>query len=129
MARDYGDPMKESKKAPTILLNLLITDAHGFYHCARWEVIEEIRKIKKQGYWSPYLQAMVDDALMRCEVCAQNNAQKGITTPLDPEGPFRHSLLLYVDMIKKVNGKRYTLDIIDRFRRWVEAVPSADQEQ
>ncbi len=63
--------------APTSLLNILISDAHGFDHWARREVI---RKIKKQGYWSPYLHAMVDEFLATCEVCAKNNVRKGITT-------------------------------------------------
>ncbi len=43
--------------APTSLLNILISDVHGFDHCARGEVI---RKIKQQGYWFAYLHAMVD---------------------------------------------------------------------
>ncbi|KAK0139730.1 Gag-Pol polyprotein [Merluccius polli] len=96
--------------APTALLGLLITNAHGFDHCARGEVV---RKIRKQGFWSPYLQTMVDSQLNECEVCAKNNVRKTITTPLGhiptPEGPFRHLVLDYVDMIKKVNGKRYML--------------------
>ena len=114
--------------APTALLSLLITYAHGFDHCARGEVV---RKIKKQGFWSPSMQTMVDNQLNECEVCGKNNVRKTITTPLGhiptPEGPFRHLVLDYVDMIKSVNGKRYMLVVIDIISRWVEAVPSKDQ--
>ncbi len=92
--------------APTPLLTILISDAHGFDHCARGEVI---RKIKRQGYWSPYLQAMVDEYLSECDVCAQNNVRKGISAPIGhipvPEGPFKHLVMDYVDMIRTVRGK------------------------
>ncbi len=43
--------------APTSLLNILFADAHGFDHFVRGEVLG---KIKQQGFWSPYLHAMVD---------------------------------------------------------------------
>uniref|UniRef100_A0A4W5RRK5 RNase H type-1 domain-containing protein n=1 Tax=Hucho hucho TaxID=62062 RepID=A0A4W5RRK5_9TELE len=102
--------------ATTTLLTLLINDAHDPDHCARGEVI---RKIKKQGFWSPYLQATVDEILSNCEICAKNNIRKGITSPIGhipvPEGPFRHIVMDYVDMIKPIQGKRYMLVIIDRF--------------
>ncbi|KAK0136998.1 Gag-Pol polyprotein [Merluccius polli] len=116
--------------APTALLGLLITNAHGFDHCARGEVV---RKIRKQGYWSPYLQTMVDNQLNECEVCAKNNVRKTIITPLGhiptPEGPFRHLVLDYVDMIKKVNDKRYMLVVIDRFSRWEkDRVPEPEDD-
>lgn len=54
--------------APTPLLTTLISEAHGLDHCARGEVV---RKIKKDGFWSPYLQASVDYILSQCEVCTE----------------------------------------------------------
>lgn len=105
-------------------MNILIPDAHGFDHCARGEVV---RRIKLQGYQSPYLRSMVDTFLSSCEICVKQNVRKGITTPIShipvPEGPFKHLVIDYVGMIKRVQGKRYMLVVIDRFSRWIKAVP------
>lgn len=46
---------------------------------------------------------------------------------LVPEGPFKHLVTEYVDMITRVQAKRYVLVITDRFSRWIEAIQSADQ--
>lgn len=79
-----------------------------------------MKKIRQQGYWSPYMQAMIDEVLNQCNVCAQNNVRKPIKTPVGhipvPQGPFKHLAIDYVDMIKLVQGKRYMLVIIDRLR-------------
>lgn len=45
--------------------------------CTVWAIVpgplEVKEKIKEQGYWSLYMQAMVDEMLNQCEMCAQNN--------------------------------------------------------
>ena len=74
---------------PTLLLNIFIPDAHGFDHCARGEIIRKIKKDKD----------------------SQNNVRKGTATPIGSipvlEGPFKHLVMDYEDMIKSVRGKRY----------------------
>ncbi len=67
---------------------------------------------------------MVDEYLSQCDVCAQNYVRKGISAPIGhipvPEGPLKHLVMDYADMIRTVRGKRYLLVIIDRFSRLVE---------
>jgi len=54
--------------APLPLLNILIPDVHSFDHCARGEML---RKIKRQGFWSPYLWTRVDEFSNECEIMSE----------------------------------------------------------
>lgn len=90
-----------------------------------------LKKIKPQRFWSPYLQAHVNRVLGECETCTQFNIRKGISTPLGQmplqEGPFKHFMIDYVDMMRPIQNQRYMLVIVARFSRWVEAVPATAQ--
>ncbi|MGL5955089.1 MAG: DDE-type integrase/transposase/recombinase, partial [Brevinema sp.] len=114
--------------APTALLPMLIKDAHGVDHCNKKEVVTKIRK----DWWSPYLAAMVDDFHRSCELCATRNVRKHFTAPIShipqPQGPFRHLVMDFVDMAERKEGKRYILVVVDRFSRWVEAVATSKND-
>ncbi len=53
---------------------------------------------------------MVDEYLSECDVCAQNNVRKGVSAPIGhipvPEGPLKHLVMDYADMIRTVRGKK-----------------------
>lgn len=114
--------------APLALLYSLIKDVHAIDQCARGEVIRTIQKVR----WSPYLSQMVDNELSKCTVCASFNNRKSISAPIGhfpvPDGPFRHLQIEYVDMIQRVGKCRYILVVVDRFSRWVEAIPASSPD-
>ena len=71
--------LKVEKVAAHYLNTILISEVHSVAHCGRGEVL---KKIGQQDYWFPYMQAMVEEILNQCEICAENNIRKGVKTPV-----------------------------------------------
>uniref|UniRef100_A0A671WVG1 Gag-Pol polyprotein n=1 Tax=Sparus aurata TaxID=8175 RepID=A0A671WVG1_SPAAU len=110
---------------PLSLLKIAIKKMHEPDHCSRAQVLRKLQAV----WWSPYMTAMVDRELAICVHCPKYNIRKSFTHPLAhipvPEGPFRHLMMDYVDMLDRVQGKRYMFVVICRFSRWVEACPTS----
>ncbi|XP_059209538.1 protein NYNRIN-like [Centropristis striata] len=109
---------------PPALVPIAIQEAHGQDHVARGEILRRLQAV----WWSPMLAHRVDRWINACTVCNTNNVRRAFTTPLAhvpvPEGPFHHLQMDYIDMIDRKNGYRYILVVVDRFTKWVEAVPT-----
>ncbi|XP_056899994.1 uncharacterized protein K02A2.6-like [Takifugu flavidus] len=94
-------------------------------HCSRAQVIRKLQAV----WWSPYMTPMVDRELSLCPHCPKYNVRKMFTQPLAhiplPDGPFRHLIMDYVDMVDRVERKRYMFVVVCRFSRWIEACPTS----
>ncbi|XP_056876766.1 uncharacterized protein K02A2.6-like isoform X2 [Takifugu flavidus] len=110
---------------PLSLLPIAIKKMHEPDHCSRAQVIRKLQAV----WWSPYMTPMVDRELSLCPHCPKYNIRKMFSQPLAhipmPDGPFRHLVMDYVDMIDRVQGKRYMFVVVCRFSRWIEACPTS----
>ncbi|XP_041833465.1 uncharacterized protein LOC121634675 isoform X2 [Melanotaenia boesemani] len=109
---------------PDDLMTLLIREGHSVSHDSKSQVIA---KIRNWGFWGYNLHAHVENYIARCEVCIKNNVRKSLkptpgTFPL--RGPFSELVIDFIDLIQRVQGKRYVLVAVCRFTKWVEATPT-----
>lgn len=113
---------------PLSLLTVAIKTTHKPDHCSRAQVLRKLQAV----WWSPYMAAMLDRELSLCQYCPKYNVRKMFTHPLAhipvPVGPFKHLMMDYVDMIERVQGKRYILVVVCRFSRWIEACPASKSD-
>ena len=93
-------------------------------------------------WWHPQIKVMNDlfcDVMTdlfcdECNICGSHNSKKPYQTPMGsypvPNACFQDISIDYTDMgVDNVTkGKRYLLVMVDRFSKWVEAIPTAKED-
>ena len=78
-------------------------------------------------WFSPYLQATIANYVGDCSICQLHNQHKTIKPAIghipQPTSLFKHVYIDFIDMAERMGGKRYCIELTDRFTRWVEALP------
>ena len=77
---------------------------------------------------------MVDNYMAECNVCNGHNPKPVYKCPMGkfpvPDAPFKDITIDYTDMgaYNRVKGFRYLLVMIDRYTKWVEAIPCRKED-
>jgi hypothetical protein len=96
----------------------------------RWGSVAKTLEIV---WWHPHMLDMTREVSESCEVCrSYNKVSLGVVMgsfPV-PDAPFQDICIDFTDMGQdnRVEGKRYLLVMVDRFIRWVEAIPTARED-
>ena len=114
----------------TKALLFLLRKEHGLAHEGKAKTRERIERY----WWHPALKAMCDQYVQDCQTCQACNQKQGFKInrghfPV-PQLPFQEIYIDYTDMGQenRVEGKRFMLVAVDRFSRWVEAIPTKRED-
>lgn len=117
--------------APRTLLHALMIEAHGSTHLAEGKMFKKIKK----HWWCPHLKEHIANFRAECDACNLMNPKRTIPHPLlkfpMPAAPWREICIDYTDMgqnSRTKDGYRYLLVAVDRFSRWVEAIPTKKED-
>ncbi|XP_064864485.1 uncharacterized protein LOC115135188 [Oncorhynchus nerka] len=116
--------------APANLCPELIREAHGLTHEGKLRTLQKVSYI----WWHPHMKDMTDLFCDECNICGSYNPKKPYQTPMGaypvPNACFQDISIDYTDMGEDnvKYGKRYLLVMVDRFSRWVEAIPTAKED-
>ena len=98
---------------------------HEFAHVSAGKTLQLI----KINFWWPYMSTDVDQWCNSCLVCAAVNqgrpGRMNLRRPDPPKGPREFLQVDFIGLLPSARGwYRYCLVIIDRFSKWVEAIPT-----
>lgn len=99
------------------------------YHEYAHVSADKTRELVKRYYWWPHMAADINNWCKACLVCAVVNQGKPGRTklcrPEPPKGPWESLQIDFIGPLPSVRGGyRYCLVIIDKFSKWVEAIPT-----
>ncbi|XP_055741995.1 uncharacterized protein LOC129825909 [Salvelinus fontinalis] len=116
--------------APIKLLRSMIREEHNKAH-GGWKSVAKVLEIV---WWHPHMQDMTREVSESCEICKGYNNKVALGAVIGsfpiPDAPFQDVCIDFTDMGQdnRVEGKRYLLVMVDRFTRWVEAIPTARED-
>uniref|UniRef100_A0A4W5L6U3 Uncharacterized protein n=1 Tax=Hucho hucho TaxID=62062 RepID=A0A4W5L6U3_9TELE len=116
--------------APSKFLRSIIREEHGKAH-GGWKSVG--RAIEKAWY-HPNLMDMAREVSESCTVCKEYNNKVSLGAVIGsfpiPDAPFQDICIDFTDMGQdnRVEGKIYLLVMVDRFTRWIEAIPTARED-
>nr|XP_046167153.1 uncharacterized protein LOC124003133 [Oncorhynchus gorbuscha] len=116
--------------APANLCPELIREAHGLTHEGKLKTCQRVSYV----WWHPYMKEMTDLFCDNCDICGSHNPKKPYQTPMGhypvPNACFQDISIDYTDMgaDQVKGGKRYLLVMVDRFSKWVEAIPTVKED-